>query len=89
MPMLALGLAHPRSRELPTESMRMVTEKMHATVEGAMAGSAAASSLAMRMAQGKLTPLGIAEESMNVALATVAPAQRKVRANAKRLSKKK
>jgi hypothetical protein len=69
------------------EAQLMVREKVDATVEGAFAAQAAWSAFFIKTAFGGVrTPQDISAGLTNIAHAAAAPAWRKVRANARRLT---
>jgi hypothetical protein len=69
------------------EANRMVVEKFEAMAEGSLAASQQFAALTMRAATGRANPAEIATGMMAVAFAAAKPAQRRARANARRLSK--
>ena len=85
MPDLAAeGLA---GRPPSAETRRMVQEKLNAAAQGAMNGAMESARLATRMMGGRMDAAGLASGMLDVANAAGLPAQRKVRANAKRLTR--
>lgn len=69
------------------EARLMVDEKIGAAVEGAMAASAEAQKLLISAALGPMTPDTLAARMIDVGLAATRPAERKARANARRLTR--
>lgn len=86
MPMLA-SLAFWPDPENLIEANRMVVEKFEAMTEGALAATQQMAALSMRTALGKADVEDIASGLMAVAVAAAKPAQKRARANAKRLSR--
>jgi hypothetical protein len=86
VPMLASLPFWPHPDNL-LEANRMVTEKLEAMAEGALAASQQMAALSLRAALGKADAGDIATGMMAVAMAAAKPAQRRARANARRLSR--
>ncbi|GLS19250.1 hypothetical protein GCM10007874_22670 [Labrys miyagiensis] len=86
MPILASLTFWPHPDSLK-EANRMVMEKFEAMAEGTLAASRQMVDLSLRAAMGKADADDIATGMMAVAVAAAKPAQRRVRANARRLSK--
>jgi hypothetical protein len=86
MPMLATLAFWPDPDNL-LEANRMVLEKFEAMAEGTLAATQQMTALSLRAALGKADASEIATGLMAVAVAAAKPAQRRVRANAKRLSR--
>jgi hypothetical protein len=81
-----LGLLAPGG-DKTREAKLMVQEKVDAAVEGAFAAQAAWSSFFIKTAFGGVrTPHDVSIGLTNIAEAAAAPARRKVRANARRLT---
>lgn len=77
----------PTAQDL-AERQRMVSEKVAAAAEGVVAASAAAAGLWMKAATGQMMhPDDLAAGLLAVGRKAVAPARKRVKANAKRLSK--
>lgn len=80
------GLFQP-SRENTREAQRMVQEKVVAAYEGALGAAFAWNSFLIKAAFGGATsPDSVSHALVDVAEAAMAPAQRAVKANAKRLT---
>lgn len=86
MPILASLTFWPSPENL-LEANRMVMEKFEAMAEGSLAASQKMVELSLQAAMGKANASDIATGMMAVAVAAAKPAQRRVRANAKRLSR--
>ena len=88
LPMIALASRNPGTP--PTvEMQRMVSEKLDATAQGALAANIEMGRMWMRgMFGGLRTPGDVAQALAHVADAAMKPARISVRANAKRLSRK-
>lgn len=87
-PMLA-GPLPGRPIGRPDESLRMVTEKMEAAAEGCFAAQMALWQLWVQVAFGGVRgPTALAHGFADIAEAAVRPAHRRVRANAKRLTRR-
>ncbi len=86
MPMLATLPFWPHPDHL-IEASRMVTEKFEAMAEGAVAATGQMAELGLRAAFGKADAQDLASGLMSVAVAAAKPAQRRVHANARRLSR--
>jgi hypothetical protein len=71
-----------------TEIRRMVTEKMFAAAQGAMQSQFELSRLAVQATTGRLSSKDIGSATASIASAAVRPALRTVKANAKRLRRK-
>ena len=69
------------------ETQRMVSEKLAAAAQGAIDGGMAGARLAGRMMAGRVDATALASGMLDVAEAAGRPAQRKVRANARRLTR--
>ena len=67
------------------EARQMVTEKMEAMFEGSIKGAIAGSELALRAFTGQLNATTLASGMVGIAEASQRPANRKVKANARRL----
>ena len=88
LPMIAKASRSPGAPPSP-EMQAMVSEKVAAGVQGAAAASFAWGQFWTRaMLGGIRTPIDAAHGLANVAAAAMAPAHKKVRANARRLSRK-
>jgi hypothetical protein len=88
-PIMAAGLSRP-SVETVGESQRMVLEKVEAVIEGSMAASHAMVLLWTAAALGGVRrPSDLALGLTDVARAAAQPAHKRVRANARRLTRKK
>lgn len=74
---------HPPS----AETRRMVSEKVAAAAQGALNGALESTKLASRIMTGRADAATLAAGLLDVAEAMGKPAQRKVRANAKRLTR--
>jgi hypothetical protein len=86
---LLFGLPGPRDGQDARETNRMVTEKMEAALEGAISAQFAMMLLWSRIAFGGVSgPAALAHGLADVAHAATNPAHRRVRANAKRLVRK-
>ena len=70
------------------ETRRMVSEKLDAAARGAMDGAFASAKLATRMMGGRMDAATLATGMIDVAEAAGRHAQRKVRANARRLARR-
>jgi hypothetical protein len=82
-----LGLMQPSARNAP-ETARMVEEKVVAAYEGAVGATLAWGAFLFASAlRGGATPNQFSHALIDVAEAAAGPARRKVRANARRLSK--
>ncbi|WP_448951888.1 hypothetical protein [Labrys neptuniae] len=86
MPILAMLPFWPHPDNL-IEASRMVTEKFEALAEGAMAASNEMTALGLRAALGGTDAQDLASGLLGVAVAAAKPAQRRARANARRLSR--
>ena len=86
MPDLATEAASGRPPSAATR--RMVGEKLAAAAQGAMDGAMAGARFAGRMMTGRVDAAAIAAGMMDIAEAAALPAQRKVRANARRLTRR-
>jgi hypothetical protein len=87
-PILA-GHATGKPAGRPDESLRMVTEKMEAAAEGWFAAQMAVWELWVQLAFGAVRgPTALAHGFADIAEAAVRPAHRRVRANAKRLTRR-
>ena len=86
MPILASLTFWPHPESL-NEVNRMVMEKFEAMAEGTLAASRQMADLSLLTAMGKANADDIATGMMAVAVAAARPAQRRVRANARRLSR--
>jgi hypothetical protein len=87
MPILAMGAFFPTPSNT-VEAVRMVTEKVDASFEGAVAAAFEASKVSTRMMfRPLLTPAEFSDAGARIAKAAVAPAARRVKANAKRLTR--
>ena len=86
---LLFGLSGPRSTNDARETQRMVMEKVEAAIEGAASAQFAMLILWTRIAFGGVSgPAALAHGLADVAHAATHPAHRRVRANAKRLVRK-
>ena len=70
------------------ETRRMVSEKLDAAARGARDGALAGARLAARMMGGRMDAASLATGMIDVAEAAGKPAQRMVRANARRLARR-
>jgi hypothetical protein len=87
LPLLAMGAVQPTPARA-FEALRMVTEKLDASYEGAVAASFEAGKVGSRMLfRPLLTPAEFSDAGARIAQAAVAPAARRVRANARRLTR--
>ncbi len=86
MPILA-SLPFWPSPENLLEANRMVMEKFEAMAEGSLAASQKMTELGMQTAMGQANAGDIATGLIAVVVAAARPAQRRVRANARRLSR--
>ncbi len=85
LPMLA---KHPASVGEAFERSRMVTEKVDAAAQGAMAAGFAIGSFWLKAMTGRVrSPADVVAGMLDVASAATAPASRKVAANARRLKR--
>ena len=85
MPILATLPFWPHPDNL-IEASLMVTEKFEALAEGAVAATGEMAALGLRAAFGRADAQDLASGLISVAVAAAKPAQRRVRANARRLS---
>ena len=88
LPMLASLSLWPTAATA-LEAQRMVTEKVAAAIEGSMAASQEATDLMMRAALGRADMTDMAKGMLTIAAAASRPARKRVKANAKRLSRRK
>jgi len=86
--LLAAGAAPPAARDA-AELNRMVSEKLAAAAQGMIAGQAEAMRLGFAAMTGRLPAKRIPDASASIAHAALRPALRKVKANAKRLPRRK
>lgn len=86
LPILTTGLFAPTPASI-AEWNRAYSEKVAATVAGAMAVNAAIGTAFWRNPFAVPMPMAAAVEALRLAEAGLAPARRRVRANARRLSK--
>jgi len=86
MPILASLPFWPHPESI-IEANLMVIEKFEALAEGTLAASQQLTALSLRAAMGKADAGDIATGMMAVAVAAARPAQKRVRANARRLSR--
>lgn len=87
-PIVAEGLSRP-SAESIGETQRMVFEKVEASIEGSMAAGEALCLLWMKAAFGGVRqPTDLALGLTDVAKAATRPAHKRVRANARRLTRR-
>jgi hypothetical protein len=82
----ALAFGSPRA---VAETQRMVLEKMAAAAEGSIAAGSAWPRLWLRAGSGLGGPLAIGQEVAKIVDAAHAPSRRRVRANARRLTRAK
>ncbi len=87
LPLIAAASTGFGDRKARHETQAMVTEKLFAATEGAQAGALETAKVALKVMAGHTHPVAVAGHFMDVASATTAPARKKVRANAKRLSR--
>ncbi|WP_298353304.1 hypothetical protein [Rhodoblastus sp.] len=80
----ATGLGDHDARR---EARTMVTEKWRAAAAGAEAGALETAKAALKVMTGQTHPVAVAGHMMDVADAATRPARRKVRANARRLTR--
>ena len=73
--------------ETLAEINRMITEKVAATLEGSFAAAGETTALALRAAIGRAGPMELATAMLTITEAVTKPVHRRVRANAKRLSR--
>ncbi|WP_439574951.1 hypothetical protein [Phreatobacter sp.] len=69
------------------EAARMVSEKMEAAAEGVFAASVEAGLFMMRASMGRISPDDVARGLVAISSAATRPAARRVRANARRLTR--
>jgi len=86
LPMLAAAPFFPEPETL-AEINRMITEKVAATLEGSFAAAGETTALALRAAIGRAGPMELATAMLTITEAVTKPVHRRVRANAKRLSR--
>jgi hypothetical protein len=87
VPVLAMGSVFP-TPDRTAEAVRMVSEKIDASVEGAVGAAFEASRVATRMIfRPPMTPVEASNAAARIAKAAMAPANRRVAANAKRLTR--
>jgi hypothetical protein len=87
-PILMAAGAAPAARDT-AELNRMVSEKLAAAAQGMIAGQAEAMRLGFAAMTGRLPPKRLPEASASIAHAALRPALRTVKANAKRLPRRK
>ena len=86
LPMLAAAPFFPQPETL-AEINRMFTEKLAVTMEGSLAAVGETTALALRAAVGRAGPMELATGMLTIAEAVTKPMHRRVRANARRLSR--
>jgi hypothetical protein len=86
LPMIAATATGFGTKQARRETRVMVTEKLRAASEGAQAGALETAKVTLKVLTGDAHPVAVAGHMMDVADATMRPANRKVLANAKRLA---
>ncbi len=86
LPMIAAEATGFGDKKSRTETQNMVTEKLWAASDGALAGIFESANVAWKWMTGESHPMAVAGHMMDVAAAATRPARIKVHANAKRLT---
>jgi len=87
LPMIAAAASGFGTQREQREAQVMVTEKLKAASEGLGLGALETAKATMKVLSGAADPLAMAGHMIDVAAAATRPARRKVRANARRLSR--